>query len=278
MPKVKTGYYAVARGRNIGVYETWAECEAETRGFTGAKYKKFYDKDEAYAWATGSASVANNRTTPSTAFPARVNSASATSERPGWDVVYSDGACKGNGKTGSVAGIGVWWSDQDPRNIKERCPGAQTNNRAELIAIARVLETAPKITKPLLIKTDSQYSMNCFKQWIHNWKNKNWKNSKGEAVKNAELIRYIDALLGERAMGRQKVEMEYVQGHVGIPGNEGADGLANEGCLYPEEPDRDWVALEAEVFRRIESFGLANKNTSAVAQGANSAGSSHVDN
>ena len=33
-----------------------------------------------------------------------------------WDVVYSDGACKGNGKVGSVAGIGVWWGPDDPRS------------------------------------------------------------------------------------------------------------------------------------------------------------------
>lgn len=33
----------------------------------------------------------------------------------GWDVVYCDGACKGNGKAGSVAGVGVWWGAEDPR-------------------------------------------------------------------------------------------------------------------------------------------------------------------
>lgn len=36
-------------------------------------------------------------------------------DESGWDVVYSDGACKGNGKTGSVAGVGVWWGHDDPR-------------------------------------------------------------------------------------------------------------------------------------------------------------------
>ena len=33
-----------------------------------------------------------------------------------WDVVYSDGACKGNGQPGSMAGIGVWWGRDDPRS------------------------------------------------------------------------------------------------------------------------------------------------------------------
>jgi len=31
------------------------------------------------------------------------------------DVVYTDGACSGNGQYGSVAGIGVWWGPYDTR-------------------------------------------------------------------------------------------------------------------------------------------------------------------
>jgi hypothetical protein len=74
-----------------------------------------------------------------------------TSSAAGEDVVYTDGACAGNGQHGSVAGIGVWWgpidtryvfflrmvlftyASLDCRNLSERCPGRQTNNRAELI-------------------------------------------------------------------------------------------------------------------------------------------------
>jgi ribonuclease HI len=33
------------------------------------------------------------------------------------DVVYTDGACSGNGQLGSVAGIGVWWGVDDPRYV-----------------------------------------------------------------------------------------------------------------------------------------------------------------
>lgn len=56
-------------------------------------------------------------------------------DESGWLVVYTDGACKGNGRQGAIAGVGVWWGHNDPRNIAERCPGSQTNNRAELIVI-----------------------------------------------------------------------------------------------------------------------------------------------
>ena len=34
-------FYAVAKGLNPGIYETWPECKANVDGFGGAKYKKF---------------------------------------------------------------------------------------------------------------------------------------------------------------------------------------------------------------------------------------------
>ena len=34
-------YYAVARGNNIGIYNTWNECKLQVDGFRDAKFKKF---------------------------------------------------------------------------------------------------------------------------------------------------------------------------------------------------------------------------------------------
>lgn len=32
-PKASKGYYAVAKGRAPGIYATWAECEAQVKGY-----------------------------------------------------------------------------------------------------------------------------------------------------------------------------------------------------------------------------------------------------
>lgn len=40
-------YYAVKKGKNPGIYETWSECKEEVTGFKGAKYKKFPTYKEA---------------------------------------------------------------------------------------------------------------------------------------------------------------------------------------------------------------------------------------
>lgn len=43
-------YYAVRKGRKPGIYETWAECEAQVKKFTGAQFKKFSTQSEAQAF------------------------------------------------------------------------------------------------------------------------------------------------------------------------------------------------------------------------------------
>lgn len=44
MPKY---FYAVRKGRNIGIYDTWSECEENVKGYKGAEYKKFLSYEEA---------------------------------------------------------------------------------------------------------------------------------------------------------------------------------------------------------------------------------------
>ncbi|MFL0198068.1 viroplasmin family protein [Clostridium sp. WILCCON 0269] len=44
-------FYAVKAGRKPGVYNTWAQCEEQIKGFSGAKYKKFTDRKEAEIFA-----------------------------------------------------------------------------------------------------------------------------------------------------------------------------------------------------------------------------------
>ncbi|KAH9053809.1 ribonuclease H-like domain-containing protein, partial [Lactarius vividus] len=164
------------------------------------------------------------------------------------DVVYTDGACSRNGQAGSVAGVGVWWGPNDPRNISERCPGnPQTNNRAELIAIIRALQTAPRTLIPLVIKTDSKYAVKCIDKWLTGWRKKNFRTFQGTRVKNSELIMYADALISMRKNAGQKVRFEYVAGHSGVPGNDGADALAVRGCELLEVNTPNWGELRLQL-------------------------------
>jgi ribonuclease HI len=43
-------FYAVKKGRATGIYNNWADCKAQTEGFTGAVYKSFPTAEEAAAF------------------------------------------------------------------------------------------------------------------------------------------------------------------------------------------------------------------------------------
>lgn len=96
------------------------ECFEQTNGYTGAKYKKFANSTEAEHFVA----FGNSLSALGPAVSSDVAGDSKGKKRAlsldvedelEWDVVYSDGACKGNGKVGSVAGVGVWWGYNDPR-------------------------------------------------------------------------------------------------------------------------------------------------------------------
>lgn len=46
-------YYAVKKGVKPGIYETWAECQQQTNGYSGAEYKSFSTYSEALQYIKG---------------------------------------------------------------------------------------------------------------------------------------------------------------------------------------------------------------------------------
>ncbi|XP_054738621.1 ribonuclease H1 isoform X1 [Anastrepha obliqua] len=65
-------FYAVARGHNVGIYDSWTKCEEQVKGFKGAKYKKFKSSREAEAFLqkmTGLAMTEKPVSTPKDFWP-----------------------------------------------------------------------------------------------------------------------------------------------------------------------------------------------------------------
>lgn len=137
-------------------------------------------------------------------------------------VIFTDGACPSNGQGATVAGAGVWFGDDDPRNLSERVPGMATNNRAEMWAAIRALEAVS--SEPWVrIVTDSQLLVNSMTVWLPKWQSKNFKG-----VSNVDLIQRLLELSSNR-----RIEWQYTPGHVGVLGNERADELARRACDVP---------------------------------------------
>ena len=109
--------------------------------------------------------------------------------------VYTDGACKANGKPNALGGIGVYWGLGHPLNVSKKYEGLQSNNRSEMLAATTAIEQAIAFKCPnLIVITDSKYLINSITKWVRKWKNNGWKTANGDPVKNRDDIRYLDEL------------------------------------------------------------------------------------
>ncbi len=133
---------------------------------------------------------------------------------------YTDGACKGN------PGPGGWGALLRYKGHEKELSGGEretTNNRMELMAVIRALESLKRPSE-VLITTDSQYVMKGITEWIKNWKRNGWRTAAKKPVKNADLWQELD-----RFVEQHQVKWAWVKGHSGHAENERADELANLG-------------------------------------------------
>ena len=137
-------------------------------------------------------------------------------------LLFTDGGCSGNPGPGGWAFI-----LQHPVSGKEvERHGAEretTNNRMEMMAVIRGLETLKRPTHVELI-SDSTYVGKGLSEWMPKWKANGWRRREGKQfkpVKNEDLWRQLDALLATH-----QVTFTHVRGHAGHPENERCDTLA----------------------------------------------------
>lgn len=121
--------------------------------------------------------------------------------------LYTDGACS---KNPGPAGIGVLMIYKNHEKRISKFLGNATNNIAELTAIKVALEALKDNSKPIIVYTDSQYSIGVLS-------NPTWNPKK-----NVDLIKEIKALISQF----KKVDFKWVKGHSNQTENEITDKLA----------------------------------------------------
>lgn len=131
--------------------------------------------------------------------------------------IFTDGACSGN------PGPGGWGAILRAGGHEKEISGGEretTNNRMELMAAIRALETLKKPSM-VVLHTDSRYLLDGITKWIRGWKARGWKTADKKPVKNDDLWRAL-----EEAAARHDVDWRWVRGHNDHIENERADALA----------------------------------------------------
>lgn len=213
-------FYAVHKGRTKGVFCTWKECQKSVEGYKGAVFKKFSKIEDAEYFAKYG-KIQEIQEIEISEIPKYL-------ENKFDIIVFTDGACRNNGKSKSKAGMGIYFGENDERNVSKRISGKQTNNTAELKAIIEVsdiLKTELSDRKKVLICSDSKYSINCCTKYGKKQENDNWSNE----IPNKYLVKKAHNIY----KNYPNVEFKYVKGHSsGLDfysiGNRNADKLATD--------------------------------------------------
>lgn len=144
--------------------------------------------------------------------------------------IFTDGACSGNPGPGGWAALLRYGESERELSGGE---AQTTNNRMELMAAIRALETLSRPVKARL-HTDSQYVRDGITAWLPRWKARGWKTADKKPVKNVDLWQRLAA-----AAAIHDVDWIWVRGHSGHPENERVDRLAREAIPRPAKGSSD---------------------------------------
>ncbi|UKZ56257.1 hypothetical protein TrVGV298_010090 [Trichoderma virens] len=225
-------FYAVAVGNPTGIFTDWSEASKSITGIKGPKYKRFGTRAEAVAYIRQygdreAIEALGEKVEPVEKVEVEEKPVTIKKFTPIQEVaikgpvedilnIWTDGSSLANGRAGSRAGLGVYFGENDPRNLSERLIGEpQTNQRAELMAMQRALEIA-SLEQHVRIHSDSQYSIKSAKK-----------------VKNQDIIRAVLDKIDERKRAGGNTYFQWVKGHATNVGNIAADRLAVRGANLP---------------------------------------------
>ena len=174
-------YYAVHKGHITGVFNTWTRCQSSTAQYKGAVFKSFTSLKHADYF------VKYGNVPPSEKIievnPIKINDTNTVS-------VFTDGSSINNGKPNAKGGYGVWFSDNDIRNISvPLLEDNPTNNKAELQAIISALQILileKSTNKNIFIYSDSNYCIQAITKWSKNWSKNNWMTKNNTPVTNKD--------------------------------------------------------------------------------------------
>lgn len=172
----KSKYYVVWVGAQPGIYPTWPACQAQIKGFPGAKYKGFASLEEAQAaYRQGSESfITRTAKSPSS------GKLSSGSGKIITNSIAVDAACSGN--PGVMEYQGVY--TKDGRQLFHQKFMLGTNNIGEFLALVHGISYLQKNNLNLPIYSDSKIAIG----WVMK---KECKSKLPESPKTKDLYELV---------------------------------------------------------------------------------------
>ena len=189
-------FYAVKIGKTPGVYETWAECQNQINGFSGAVYKGFVTKEEALAFVgkDGREQKKHEETQA---------------------IAYVDGSYDSIANAFSY-GIVLFDNGQEMHFSKKFVD----DDLSEMNNVAGEIKGAEAAIQYCLDNNISSVTIYHDYEGISKWCNGDWKAKKVGTIAYANFYK--------EASSKVRVQFVKVKGHSGDQYNELADKLAKE--------------------------------------------------
>lgn len=202
--------YAVRQGRSTGLFSTWAECQKQVSGYSGAEYKSFTDRKAAEAFLQGGGAGLSGEMPFQEAADGSYES---YLQEPGTAVAYVDGSYD---KVSGDFSCGVVFLYQgQEEHYSERYSDKELAAMRNVAGELKGSETAMRIA---LEKGAAKLVIYHDYEGIAKWCNGAWKANK-------EGTQAYQTYYGEMKR-RMEIVFVKVRGHSGDRYNDVADGLA----------------------------------------------------
>lgn len=176
----KEKFYVVWAGVHPGIYASWTDCQLQTKGYEGAKYKSFDTREDAErAFAASPYDYIKRTASAGTPHQPKADAPLPPSVIP--NSLAVDAACSGNPGAMEYRGVHI----ESRQQIFHFGPQYGTNNIGEFLAIVHGLALLKQKGLDMPIYSDSVNAIN----WV---KQKKCKTKLPRDAKTEDLFLLID--------------------------------------------------------------------------------------
>lgn len=200
-------FYAVKAGRIPGVYETWAECQKQTGGFSGAVFKSFATRQEAEAFIAQAGDAAG------TDGQGSLRESGDGQETGTQAFAYVDGSY--DAATGAFSYGMVFFHNGQELHFSEKYTDGDL---AQMRNVAGEIKGAEAAMRYCLDNDIASVTIYHDYEGIARWCSGEWQAKKEGTIAYAAYYRKVSA--------RVRIRFVKVKGHSGDTYNELADRLA----------------------------------------------------